>query len=229
MMSKTSDFEHLIRSNLEHAKLFQDKFDELQDAQDPDFVTVCCSDSRVLQDHMWGNEHPGQVFTVSNIGNRTYQNTDNGRAISGDLLYPVEHTDTENIVVVGHTGCGAVTATYQDITKGLDEPEGIEHCIGLLESGIREGVEKLPEDVERDEAINYLVEYNVDQQVEFLRESDEIPSDADIYGVVYDFQDVYSGSRGELHVVNVNGENSVSKLKDQNPEIQDRVERVWEY
>ena len=178
---------------------------------------------------MWGNEHPGHVFTVSNIGNRTYQDTDNGRAVSGDLLYPVEHTDTGNVIVVGHTDCGAVTATYQDIKEGLDEPEGIKYCIDLLESGIREGVEKLPEDVEGDEAVNYLVEYNVDKQVEFLRDSDDIPDDADVYGVVYDFKDVYSGSRGELHVINVNGENSVSELRDQNLEIQDRIERVWEY
>lgn len=228
-MSKMSDFEQLLRSNLEHTKLFQNKFDELQDAQDPDYVTVCCSDSRVLQDHMWGNEHPGQVFTVSNIGNRTYQDTDNGKAVSGDLLYPVEHTDTGNVVVVGHTGCGAVTATYKEITEGLDEPDGIEYCIDLLEPSIREGVERLPGDVEGDEAVNYLVEYNVDQQVEFLRNSEDIPDDADVYGVVYDFQDVYSGSRGELHVINVNGENTVSELRDQNPELQDRIERVWEY
>lgn len=224
-----SDFEQLLRSNLEHVKLFQDKFDELQDAQDPEYVTVCCSDSRVLQDHMWGNEHPGQVFTVSNIGNRSYQETDDGKAVSGDLLYPVEHTDTGNIVVVGHTGCGAVTATYNEIKEGLDEPDGIEYCIDLLEPEIEEGVEMLPEGVEGDKAVNYLVEYNVDQQVKFLRNSDDIPSDADVYGVVYDFQDVYSGSRGELHVININGENSVSNLRDQNPEIQDRIERVWEY
>jgi len=49
-----------------------------------------------------------------------------------------------------------------------------------------------------------LVEYNVDQQVEFLRRSDDVPADVNIYGVVYDFQDAYSGSRGELHLINVN-------------------------
>lgn len=225
----TKDFEEILRSNLEHAKLFQDKFDEVQDSQEPDFVTVCCSDSRVLQDHMWGNTHPGHVFTCSNIGNRVFQKTDNGEAVSGDLLYPVEHTGTKTMIVIGHTGCGAVTATYKDIAEGVEEPDGIRHCIDLLKPGLGEGVEKLPEDVEGDEAVNRLVEYNVDRQVEFLRQSSEVPDDVDVVGVVYDFQDVYSGSRGELHVININGENSVSELKDQNPEIQDRVERLWEY
>jgi len=47
-----------------------------------------------------------------------------------------------------------------------------------------------------------------------LRRSDDVPADVNIYGVVYDFQDAYSGSRGELHLINVNGETSVSELKE---------------
>lgn len=222
-----NNFEQLLRSNLEHAKLFQDRFDEVQDSQEPDFVTVCCSDSRVLQDHMWGNKHPGHVFTCSNIGNRTYQHHDSTNVVSGDLLYPVEHTGTDTVVVIGHTGCGAVTATYRDLKNGLEEPEGITHCIELLKPVIREGVEELPEELSESEAVNHLVEFNVDKQVEFLIESGEIPENVDIVGVVYDFQDVYSGSRGEVHVINVNGENNVSKLRNNNPDIQDRVERIW--
>ena len=229
LMSKISNFEQLLRSNIKHTENFQDRFEELQDAQNPDFVTVCCSDSRVLQDHMWGNEHPGKVFTVSNIGNRSYQDTDDGRVVSGDLLYPVEHTGTENIIVVGHTGCGAVTATYQDIIEGLDEPQGIQYSIDLLKNGMRKGVSMLPKGIKGDEAVNYLVEYNVDQQVEFLRRSDDVPADMNIYGVVYDFQDAYSGSRGELHLINVNGETSVSELKEKNPELKHRIERIWDY
>jgi len=88
--------------------------------------------------------------------------------VSGDLLYPVEHTGTENIIVVGHTGCGAVTATYQDIIEGLDEPQGIQYSIDLLKNGMRKGVSMLPKGIKGDEAVNYLVEYNVDQQVEFF-------------------------------------------------------------
>lgn len=223
------NFVELLRSNLDHAKIFNNRFDEVQDSQEPDFVTVCCSDSRVLQDHMWGNEHPGKVFTCSNIGNRVFQSTVDGKKVSGDVLYPVRHTGTKNVVVIGHTGCGAVTATYRDISEHLDEPSGIRHCIDLLKERMQEGVEKLPDDISDSKAINYLVEYNVDQEINFLRDSDEIPEDVDVIGAVYDFQDVYSGSRGELHIVNINGENKVGELRDQNPEIQDRIERISEF
>ena len=219
----------LLERNSEHAAAFDSRFDEVQDGQHPDVVTVCCSDSRVLQDRMWGNDRPGRMFTCSNIGNRVVQETAAGEAVSGDVLYPVEHTGTDTVVVVGHSGCGAVTATYDALTDGLSEPAGIEHCVDLLKPRLDAGVEALPEDADRTEAINRLVEYNVDRQVEFLVGSDDIPEGVDVVGVVYDFQDVYSGRRGEVHVVNVDGERSVEALREANPEIEARIERLWEY
>lgn len=222
-------FIELLESNDHHANQFESRFDDVQDSQAPSVVTVCCSDSRVLQDHIWGNDDPGTVFTCGNIGNRVVQRTDSEEVVSGDVLYPVEHTGTETIVVVGHTGCGAVTATYDDLTDGLSEPAGIEHCIDLLKPRLEAGVELLPDDLRRKDAINRLVEYNVDGQVEFLLESDDVPEDVDVIGVVYDFQDVYSGRRGEVHVVNVDGETSVKTLRDDYPEIDARIERLWEY
>src|SRR6056297_2117768 len=192
----------LLEANADHAEQFQSRFGDVQDSQHPAVVTVCCSDSRVLQDAMWNNDEPGHVFTCSNIGNRVVQRTDAGEVVSGGVLYPIEHTGTETAVVVGHTGCGAVTATYDALTGAAgEEPPGIEYCIDLLAPHLEAGVEALPEDVDRDGAINRLVEYNVDRQVEFLRDSDDVADDVDVFGVVYDFQDVYGGKRGEVHVI----------------------------
>jgi len=220
-------FVEMLRGNESHVAEFRDRFDDVQDAQYPDAVTICCSDSRVLQDHAWGNEEPGHIFTCGNIGNRVVQHTESGPAVSGDVLYPIAHAGTEIAVVMGHTGCGAVTATYDDITGGLSEPAGIEHCVGLLRPHIEPGVDALPEDVDRTGAINRLVEYNVDRQVAFLRESEDISDSVDIIGAVYDFQDVYSGERGEVHVINVDGETDPDALRSAHPESESRVERLW--
>ncbi|MCU4717986.1 carbonic anhydrase [Halapricum hydrolyticum] len=219
----------LLERNREHAETFDTRFDDVQDGQRPDAVTVCCSDSRVLQDQMWGNERPGQLFTCANIGNRVIQQTADGEVVSGDVLYPIAHTGTEVAIVVGHTGCGAVTATYDHLIDGLSEPPGIEHSIGLLAPHLRDGVETLPDGLDRDEAINRLVEYNVDRQVEVLRESDDVPDSVTIVGVVYDFQDIYEGRRGEVHVVNIDGTRSVEALRTDYPDIEDRIDRLWEY
>jgi carbonic anhydrase len=226
------EFIQLLEGNETHAENLEGDFDSVQDGQNPGFVTVCCSDSRVLQDHMWDNEEPGQIFTVSNIGNRTYQEKDGEEVVSGDMIYPVAHADTDTMVVVGHTGCGAVTATYQHVEGDLDydnEPEGIQHSIDLLEPHVREGVEELPEGLEDDEAVNHLVEYNVDRQVDFLRESEEVPEEVDVVGVVYDLHDVYDGGdHGHVYVSNVNGENSVEDLRENYSEVEDKIERLWE-
>jgi len=219
----------LLEGNADHAAAFGDQFDDLQDAQHPEAVSVCCSDSRVLQDQMWSNEQPGRVFTAGNIGNRVVQDTGAGEAVSGDVLYPIEHTGTETAIVVGHTGCGAVTATYQALTEGLSDAPGIEHCLDLLKPHLQPGVDALPDGLDDAAAVNRLVEYNVDRQIEFLRDSDDVPDSVTVVGAVYDFQDVYSERRGEVHVINVDGEANTETLRDSHPEIADRIDRLWEY
>ena len=223
------EFLGMLARNADHAEAFDARFDGLEHEQHPTAVTVCCSDSRVLQDHIWGNDEPGRVFTCGNIGNRVVQQTAEGEVVSGDVLYPVEHTGTGTVVVVGHTGCGAVTATYDHLTDGLSEPPGIEHCLELLGPHLEAGVEALADDLDRADAVNNLVEYNVDRQIEFLQESEDVPADVDIIGVVYDFQNAYEGKRGEVHVINVDGETDVATLREQHTEIADRIDRLWEY
>jgi carbonic anhydrase len=225
-MSRT--LAELLAGNAAHAAEFADRFRDVQDAQRPEAVSVCCSDSRVLHDHLWGNDDPGRLFTCSNIGNRVVQRTEGGVVVSGDVLYPVEHTGTDTVVVAGHTGCGAVTATYDALTGDLSEQPGIQHCLDLLKPVLEAGVAALP-DVGRAAAINRLVEYNVDRQVEFLLESETVPGAVEVAGVVYDFQDVYSDRRGAVHVTNVDGETDVGTLRDTHPEIAHRVGRLWEY
>jgi len=219
----------LLDRNADHAARFEGRFDDVQDGQSPDAVTVCCSDSRVLGDHMWDNAEPGRLFACGNIGNRVLQRTDERRVVSGDVLYPLAHAGTDTAVVVGHTGCGAVTATYDALTEDVAEPPGIQHCIDLLAPQLEPGVEALPDDLDRTSAINHLVEYNVDRQVEALLDSDDVPAGVDVVGAVYDFQDVYGDRRGEVHVVNVDGERDVETLREAHAGIEDRVRRLWEY
>jgi carbonic anhydrase len=219
----------LLAGNDDHAAAFDGRFQAVQDGQWPAAVTVCCSDSRVLQDEMWANTQPGRLFTCGNIGNRVLQSTDSGRVVSGDVLYPLTHAGTETAIVVGHTGCGAVTATMDAVTDVIDEPAGIQHCIDLLRPLVDEGVDELPPDLTRAAAVNHLVEYNVDRQVEFLLESEAVPDGVDVVGAVYDFQDVYGHRRGEVHVVNVDGERDVDLLRETHPEVDDRIRRLWTY
>lgn len=219
----------LFAGNDRHVEQAGDSLAALQDAQHPDVVTVCCGDSRVLQDGMWDNSQLGRIFTHSNIGNRVNQRTSEGPVVAGDVLYPLVHTGTEVAIVVGHTGCGAVTAAYQDLQGGIDEPAGIEYCLDLLEDDLADAIEKLPANLEDEEAINRLVEYNVDRQVEYVTESDDVPEQVTTLGVVYDFHEAYSSRRGAVHLVNVDGTRDTDRLESQYPALADRVRRLWKY
>jgi carbonic anhydrase len=242
----TETFRGLLEGNREHADAAADSFDEVQHEQHPDTVTVCCSDSRVLQDDLWGNHEPGRVFTVGNIGNRVVQRTDDGNeVVSGDVLYPLAYTGTRTAVVVAHTGCGAVTATYDAVRADRDDapvhegapepmpatahPPGVERCIDLLSQQVEPGIEHLPTGCSYADAVNHLVEYNVDRQVDAIADSDDVGADTRVFGVVYDFQDVYGGSRGEVHVVNADGERDPTTLRDEYPKLAERVTRRFEY
>ena len=217
----------LLRNNEAHAEAFDARFDDVQAVQRPDVVTVCCADSRVLQDRMWNNDEPGELFTCSNVGNRVGQSTADGTVVSGDVLFPLHHLDTDIAVVVGHTGCGAITAAYDDLTEGVDAAPGIRHCLDSLTDHLESALDRLPDELDRRETVNRLVEYNVDQQLALLRESDDVA--AELVGCVYDFQDVYPGRRGEIHVVNVDGERRVDRLRRQHPAVAGRIDRLWEY
>jgi len=219
----------LLDGNRDHTERFADRFTELQDGQQPDAVTVCCSDSRVLQADAFGTDEPGAVFTVGNIGNRVVQTDDDETVVSGDVLYPLVHTDTKTAVVLGHTGCGAITATYDALTGDVSEPPGIRHCIDLLAPRLEAGVDRLPDDLDRAAAIDYLVEYNVDKQIDALADSNHVPDDVTVAGCVYDFQDRYGGDRGEVHVINIGGERDPETLRTRRPEIASRVNRLWDY
>ncbi|WP_267163036.1 carbonic anhydrase [Halovenus salina] len=219
----------LFRANDRHVTTRQDTLGGLQEGQRPELLTVSCGDSRVLQDGMWDDRPPGHIFTHSNIGNRVRQQTERGKVIAGDVLYPLVHTGTETVLVVGHTGCGAVTAAYRSLTEGIEDRPGIEHCVRLIEDDLSAALDSLPPDISDDEAINRLVEHNVDRQIQHLCESEDVPDAVTAVGVVYDFHDVYSDKRGRAHLVNVDGTHDVSVLESQYPALADRIQRLWTY
>lgn len=221
--------EEIFNGNDRHVETTGDSLADLQAAQHPGVLTVSCGDSRVLQDGMWDNNNPGRIFTHSNIGNRIRQETGTERVVAGDVLYPLVHTGTDVAVVVGHTGCGAVTATYDSLRDDIDEPAGIHHCVEMLEDDLERALDLLPSGLDDGEAINHLVEYNVDRQVEHLNESDAVPNTVTVLGAVYDFHDVYSSRRGAVHLVNVDGVRTEKRLQADHPELADRVSRLWEY
>jgi carbonic anhydrase len=165
---------------------------------------------------MWSVEEPGWLFSVGNIGNQVQERYGGEDVVGGDFLYPIAFADTRVAVVVGHTGCGAVTAALDRVRSGDPEalPPGIEKRVEALVPIVEAGLDDDRVDPDREVSlVNQLVEYNVDRQVEFLRAADSIPDDVTVAGFVYDFQGVYGDALGRTYLVARDGKRRPEELR----------------
>jgi carbonic anhydrase len=96
----------------------RDFFKRLAEGQDPDFLYIGCSDSRVTAEEMMGVQ-PGEVFVHRNIAN-IISNTDLNAM--GVINFAVAHLHVKHIVVCGHTLCGGVRAAMQPLDLGILNP-----------------------------------------------------------------------------------------------------------
>jgi carbonic anhydrase len=207
----------LLERNARHVEsLPGDHFAAVAAGQTPPVVSVCCSDSRVSQEGMWDVDRPGWLFTPSTIGNQTWDLVDGEVVVDGSVLYPMVETATDTALVVGHTGCGAVAAALAAVRgdrSTADLPRGVAKWVDLLVPVVADGLADDRTDPGRDASlVDQLVEFNVDRQVAFLRESADVPDDQTIFGFVYDFQGVYGTAPGRTYLVNADGETALDAL-----------------
>lgn len=93
---------------------YSEQFQKLAKGQSPDTLFITCSDSRVVPSLMVSTD-PGELFTMRNVGNLVPPAAANGLS-TGDLSeasaieYAVQVLKVANIVVCGHSGCGAMKA-----------------------------------------------------------------------------------------------------------------------
>lgn len=77
---------------------------ELASGQKPFAVVLTCADSRVAPE-IYFDQGLGDIFVLRNAGNIVDD------VMLGSIEYAVEHLGVTLVVVVGHSKCGAVTAT----------------------------------------------------------------------------------------------------------------------
>ncbi len=90
-------------------------FTGLEAQQSPKYMWIGCSDSRVPANQITGLE-PGEVFVHRNVGNVVVPTDLN---CLSTIQYAVDQLHVNDLMVVGHYGCGGVLAALQGMRIGL--------------------------------------------------------------------------------------------------------------
>ena len=132
-----------------------DYFKDLADGQNPEYLYIGCSDSRVAAEELMGFE-PGDVFVHRNVANLVHGLDMNAASA---IEYAVSHLKVKHIIICGHYNCGGIKAAMLPEDFGTMNP-----WLSNIRDVYRLHQEEL--DAIEDEHLRYdrLVELNVQEQ-----------------------------------------------------------------
>ena len=182
-----------------------DFFKKLAEGQNPNFLYIGCSDSRVSAEDLMGTE-PGEVFVHRNVAN-VVSNIDLN--VMSVIDYAVGTLEVKHIVVCGHYFCGGVKAAMQAKDLGLLNP-----WLRNIRDVYRLHKDELNAIQDEDLKYNRLVELNVEEQcinviktavVQKTYLSDGFPT---VHGWVFDVQS------GELIDLKINFNEKLHEIQE---------------
>lgn len=113
------------------------------------------------------------------------------------------------MVVAGHTDCGAIIAANGNYSE---EPQKLRNELDIVRQSIKDARKQAAQFDDLDDELRNtrLAELNVDQQIRYLLEYEEIKQLVDkksllILGIMLDLHDHYQGGYARTYLANVNG------------------------
>lgn len=183
----------------------RDFFTHLAKGQNPEFLYIGCSDSRVPIEEVAGFE-PGQIFVHRNIANVVSNSDLNVLSV---IEYAVRYLKVKHVVVCGHYNCGGIKAAMEPHDMGILNPwlRNIRDVFRLHEIELN-AIE--------DEELKYrrLVELNVEEQclnvikTAVVQKAYMLDGFPIVHGWVFD---VHNGKLIDLHI---NFEQKLKKIRE---------------
>jgi carbonic anhydrase len=169
-------------------KLSEDSgyFAKLAQGQQPRYLFIGCSDSRVPAGEISGTG-PGEMFVHRNIANMVVHTDMNMLSV---LQYAVEVLKVKDIIVCGHYGCGGVAAAASNKQFGL-----IDNWLRNIKDVIRLHEREFMSLYDEEQRLRRLVELNVIEQVHNLSKTSIIQNAMQtdnppkLHGLVYDISE----------------------------------------
>ena len=133
-----------------------DFFANLSKQQNPEYLWIGCSDSRVPANQIVGLV-PGEMFVHRNVGNLVVHTDLNCLSV---IQYAVEVLKVKHIIVCGHYGCGGIQAAMENREHGL-----IDNWLRHIKDVYRYHQARVDALESKKEKINLMCELNVIEQV----------------------------------------------------------------
>jgi carbonic anhydrase len=189
-----------------HDEVFPEKrplFEKLAGEQHPRALFITCADSRILPD-MITQADPGDLFICRNAGNIVPPYGERHGGVSATIEYAVLALGVRNIIVCGHSDCGAMKAVLHP-EKVQDMPT-VASWLFHAETARRIVDENYP-DLAEAQKMNVLIHENVLAQIDHLKTHPSVASrlsrgQLNLYAWVYEIRtgdiDSYDAETGHF-------------------------------
>lgn len=151
---------------------YRELYEQLANAQLPETLFITCADSRIVPDLITQTK-PGELFICRNAGNMVPAYGEVYGGVSATIEYAVTVLPIKDIVVCGHTGCGAMKALLHP-----EQAEGMPTVKSWLSHGevARRIVLDNYGDLNEHELLHRITEQNIVAQLEHLRTHPSVAS-----------------------------------------------------
>ena len=183
------NLKHIFARNLAWAKKISlenpDFFTQLSQQQNPEYLWIGCSDSRVPANQIV-NLPPGAIFVHRNIANLVVHTDLNCLSV---IQFAVDILEVKHIIVCGHYGCGGIVAAIDGNEHGL-----IDNWLCHIKDVYRFNVARF-KGLDQDQKLNLLCELNVKEQVNnvcnttVLRNAWARGAEITVHGWIYNIED----------------------------------------
>jgi carbonic anhydrase len=162
-MKMKESYERLIKGNKQFSESKKindpDYFKNLSMGQQPDYLWIGCSDSRVPANEVT-NTKSGEMFVHRNIANLVIHTDMNLLSV---LEYAVKFLHVKHIIVCGHYGCGGIKAAMSNHLHGF-----VDNWLLNIKDVYNKNSAELEAIKDIDKRTDRLTELNVIEQVRNL-------------------------------------------------------------